>query len=165
MATLFGAAEAARYQMRHEPGERGGRWVVADAGGQTRFSAARRPFGGTRIAVRDAGGEVRASVGERVLSLVEHYTLWRDGRPFARVFRPPTRGRPEHWLVEAGEGDAVLALVDTASGEVRLLRGGRQVAAVSGAAGAREVEVAEDEDPGMVLALAVLVETLEEGRH
>jgi uncharacterized protein YxjI len=159
-----GSTCAARYRMRHQPGERGGRWVVADeADGEELFTVSRRPFGGHRMAVRDAEGQEHGSVGERVMSLVENYTLWRGGRPYARVYRPIARGRPERWLVEVGEDDLLTARVDVKAATFRLLRAGRDVAAVVARGdGARAVEVAPGEDAGLVLALAAMLGGLEE---
>lgn len=158
-----GSVCAARYRMRHEPGERGGRWVVADeADGEELFTVSRRPFGGHRIMVRDAEGREHGSVGERVMSLVENYTLWRGGRPYARVYRPAARGRRERWLVEVGDEDLLTARVDVPAASFRLLRAGHDVAAVATHRdGTRTVEVAPGEDPGLVLALAALLGGLE----
>jgi hypothetical protein len=159
-------AEGGKYRMRHQPGERGGTWVVADEAGETRFAVARHPSGGRRLAISDAGGEEHASIGEVVLALTEHYTLWRGGRPFARVYRPLVRGRPERWLVELGPDTALVALVNPGVATLRLVHDGRQVAAVTApdGDGAQEIELAPGTDAGLVLALALLVKGLDERR-
>lgn len=132
----------------------GGEWETAATAGE-RYSVA-GPTGRRRLAVRAGDGTEVASVGERVRSLVEHHTLWRGGRPFARVYRPVVRARPERWLVEAGD-DALVARVDV-DGLV-LLRHGRTVAA--GVRRDGTVRVEPGEDVGLVLGLVALFWRLE----
>lgn len=157
-----GGPGPARLNLTHEPGPRGGQWAVCDDGGERHYSVGRRPFGGTRTGVRDREGVEQASLGERVLSLVENYTIWRGGRPYARVYRP-ARGLRDRWFVEVGDDDGWVVLTDGAG--LRVFRGGVQVARV-GERDARglpsRVDLELDTDASLVLALAALLHTLEE---
>ncbi|HYR08897.1 MAG TPA: hypothetical protein VEQ60_14045 [Longimicrobium sp.] len=149
--------------LEHEPGPHGGTWAAKDDAGEQVFALGRRPRGTTRIAVRDREGSERAWLGERVLSLVEHYTVWHAGRPVARIYRPGGGAHRGHWFVEVGDHDGWVVLADHTG--LRVLSGGTQVARL----GCRDphgmptcVELAPGVDGALVLLLAELLYECEE---
>jgi hypothetical protein len=144
--------------LEHKEGPHGGTWAVSDDAGEQVFALGHRRGGATRIVVRDREGAERASLGERVLSLVEHYTVWRAGRPAARIYRPGDGAHRGHWFVEVGDHDGWVVLVDHTG--LRVLSGGLQVARL----GCRDeqgmptcVELAPGTDAVLVLMLAELL--------
>jgi hypothetical protein len=149
--------------LEHEAGPHGGTWSARDDAGEQVLTLGRRPGGGTHAAVRDREGAERAWLGDRVLSLVEHYTILHAGRPAARIYRPGGGAHRGHWFVEVGDHDAWVVLADHAG--LRVLSGGQQVARL----GCRDpqgmptcVEFAPDIDAALVLLLAELLYECEE---
>lgn len=142
--------------LEHQDGPHGGAWAVRDDAGEQVFTLGRRPRGAHHVVVRDREGAEQASLGDRVLSLVEHYTVWHGGRPAARIYRPGAhRG---HWFVEAGDHDGWVVLADHEG--LRVLSGGLEVARL----GRRDpsgmptrVELAPGTDAVLVLLLADLL--------
>lgn len=144
--------------LQHQEGPHGGTWAVTDDAGEQVFALGRRAGGGHRTAVRDREGKERASLGDPVLSLVEHYTVWHAGRPAARIYRPGGGAHRGHWFVEVGDQDGWVVLVDHAG--LRVLSGGLQVARLA----CRDrggmptcVELAPGTDAALVLLLAELL--------
>lgn len=149
--------------LEHEAGPRGGTWAARADAGEPVFTLGRRPGGGTRPTVRDREGKERASLGEPVLSLVEHYTVWHAGRPAARIYRPGDGAHRGHWFVEVGDHDGWVVLADHTG--LRVLSGGLQVARL----GCRDqagmptcVELAPGTDAALVLLLAEVLYEREE---
>lgn len=149
--------------LQHEAGPRGGTWSVRDDTGDPVFTLGHRLGGGTRMTVRDVEGKERASLGDAVLSLVEHYTVWHASRPAARIYRPGGGAHRGHWFVEVGDHDGWVVLADHSG--LRVLSGGLQVARV----GCRDpggmptcVELAPGTDAALVLLLAELLYEREE---
>jgi hypothetical protein len=156
-------APGGRLTLAHEAGPRGGTWGVSNAEGKAVYSVGRRPFGGTRISVRDGEGTELASIGERVLSLVENHTIWRNGRPYARVYRPTRRAHGDRWFVEIGDHESWVVLTD--SNGLRVLCAGQEVARLGcrdGRGLPRCVDMAPGVDVPLVLSLAALLHTIEE---
>ncbi|HEX6749537.1 MAG TPA: hypothetical protein VF092_19740 [Longimicrobium sp.] len=144
--------------LQHEDGPRGGSWAVRDEVGKQVYSLGHRPNGGTRVGVRDASGAELASLGERVLSLVEHFTIWHGNRPCARVYRPGGGAHRGRWFVEVGGQQGWVVLTD-ASG-FRVFSGGAEVARslrreLSGMPS--RVDLAPGVDVPLVLLLAELL--------
>jgi hypothetical protein len=156
-------AQGLTLHLEHEEGPRGGSWAAKNDAGEPVFTLGRRPTGGARTVVRDREGAERASLGEPVLSLVEHSTVWHAGRPAARVYRPGGGAHRGHWFVEVGDHDGWVVLAD--HGGLRVLNGGVQVARL----GCRDpegmptcVELAPGTDAALVLLLAELLYEREE---
>lgn len=157
------AAQKLTLHLAHEAGPRGGTWAARDDRGEPVFTLGHRPGGGSRTAVCDREGKEQASLGDPVLSLVEHYTVWHAGRPAARIYRPGGGAHRGHWFVEVGDHDGWVVLADHAG--LRVLNGGLQVARL----GCRDpggmptcVELAPGVDPALVLLLAELLYEREE---
>lgn len=156
-------AQGFMLHLKHEAGPRGGTWTVRDDAGEQVFALGRRQGGAHRAVVRDGEGAERASLGERVLSLVEHYTVWHAGRPAARVYRPGGGAHRGHWFVEVGDHEGWVVLADHTG--LRVLSGGMEVARL----GSRDpqgmptsVELAPGTDAVLVLLLAELLYEREE---
>jgi hypothetical protein len=144
--------------LEHEAGPHGGTWTVKDDAGDQVFALGHRRGSAAHTVVRDREGAERASLGERVLSLVEHHTIWRAGRPAARIYRPGDGAHRGHWFMEVGDHDGWVVLVDHAG--LRVLSGGLQVARL----GCLDkqgmptcVELAPGTDAVLVLMLAELL--------
>jgi hypothetical protein len=149
--------------LAHEAGPRGGTWAAKDDAGEPVFTFGHGPGRGTRTTVRDHDGNERASLGDPVLSLVEHYTVWHAGRRAARIYRPGGGAHRGHWFVEVGDHDGWVVLADHTG--LRVLSGGEQVARL----GCRNpggmptcVEMAPGTDAALVLLLAELLYEREE---
>lgn len=150
-------------RLEHEPGPRGGAWAVCDDTGEQVCSLGLRPNGGTRVGVRDSGGAEQAALGEPVLSLVEHYTIWRGGRPWACVYRPGGGAHRGRWFVEIGEDQGWVVLAGRAG--LRVFSGGLQVARAippDGHGMPTRVELAPGTDASLVLLLSRLLSTASE---
>lgn len=149
--------------LAHEAGPRGGTWAAKDDTGAPVFMFGHGPGRGTRTTVRDREGKEQASLGDPVLSLVEHHTVWHAGRPAARIYRPGDGAHRGHWFVEVGDHDGWVVLADHTG--LRVLSGGVQVARL----GCRNpggmptcVELAPGTDAALVLLLAELLYEREE---
>jgi hypothetical protein len=144
--------------LEHEAGPHGGTWVAKNDAGEQVFALAHRPRGAHHAVVRDREGAEQASLGDSVLSLVEHYTVWHAGRHTARVYRPGDGAHRGHWFVEVGDQDGWVVLTDHEG--LRVLSGGREVARLNGrdpSGMPTLVELAPGTDAVLVLLLAELL--------
>lgn len=112
--------------VEHPPGQHNGTWEAADGSGGRVYSVGHGPTGGTRVGVRDGAGTQQTSLGEPVLSLVEHFTIWRAGRPCACVYRPGGGAHRGRWFVEVGDHDGWVVQADRCG--MRVFSGGVEVA-------------------------------------
>jgi hypothetical protein len=150
-------AQGVTLHLEHEEGPRGGTWWARDDAGEQVLTLGRRPGGGTHVAVRDRDGTERAWLGERVLSLVEHYTIRHAGRTAARIYRPGGGAHRGHWFVEVGDHDAWVVLADHTG--LRVLSGGLQVARL-GCRDPRGMPTCVELNPGIDAALVLLLAEL-----
>lgn len=148
----------AALHLEHEEGPRGGTWAVRNGAGEQVYALGHRPNGGTRVGVRDASGTELVSLGERVLSLVEHFTIWQGNRPCACVYRPGGGAHRGRWFVEIGDQQGWVVLADGA--RFHVFSGGLEVARSTrrGAGGMpARMELAPGVDVPLVLLLGELL--------
>jgi hypothetical protein len=142
----------------HQEGPRGGTWAVRNGAGEQVYALGHRPNGGTRVGVRDASGTELVSLGEPVLSLVEHFTVWHGNRPCARVYRPGGGAHRGRWFVEIGDQHGWVVLTDGA--RFHVFSGGLEVARSARRGGdgmPARMELAPGVDVPLVLLLGELL--------
>lgn len=116
--------------------------------------------------IRDAAGREVVRVREVLLSIDAVTQLERDGEPIASVKRIDPSGRKDRYAVETVKGDT-FTVRDAGFRDYRIERGGTCLATfVKAPVGLRDrydITIADEEDEGLILGVAVAIRQM--ARH
>ncbi|HYT25062.1 MAG TPA: LURP-one-related family protein [Actinomycetota bacterium] len=151
-----------RYVLKQSLLARASDYAISDESGRTAFVVHGRAFGiGRKLSLKDAAGAEVASVRERRLALRPRYEVSRAGRVAAVVRTVPFTSR-RRFVVQAPGQHGFRVTGNFFANDYLLSRGDRRVARVYKElftmTDTYAVDVADGEDPVVVLATAVVID-------
>lgn len=155
-----------RYQMRHKLFSIGTDFVVQDDTGQDRFIVTRQLLSlGHRLTFRDPAGDEVLAIQQRLLTFRPTYEILKGGQEVAEVKKQLTFFHEEFTVDIPGPAD-LLVEGDFTNHEYTISRQGRPVAQVSkqwfSLVDTYGVDIQPGEDDPLLLACAVIVDTINE---
>ena len=155
-----------RYQMRHKLFSIGTDFIIQDETGQERFVVTRQLLTlGHRLTFRDTGGNELLAIQQRLLTFRPTYEILKDGQGVAEVKKQLTFFR-EEFTVDIPGPDELEVNGDFTNHEYTITRQGQTVAQVSkqwfSLVDTYGVDIAPGQDDALLLACAVIVDTINE---